>query len=73
MNKHNILHHIPKTKEGTYYTIDFPMPDGMELVTVSYSYMRFRGKSLPLSKMVNIVDLGLIDADNRFIGWSGSA
>ncbi|MBP7344196.1 MAG: CehA/McbA family metallohydrolase [Clostridia bacterium] len=73
MSKHNILHHIPKTKEGSYYTIDFPMPDGVELVTVSYSYMRFRGKSLPLSKMVNIVDLGLIDADNRFIGWSGSA
>ncbi|MDD2263251.1 MAG: CehA/McbA family metallohydrolase [Clostridia bacterium] len=73
MNKHNILHHIPKTKEGTYYTIDFPMPHGMEIVTVAYSYKRFRGKSLRLSKMVNIVDIGLIDADNRFIGWSGSA
>ncbi|MFA7672613.1 MAG: CehA/McbA family metallohydrolase [Clostridia bacterium] len=73
MEKHNIEHHISKNREGTYYTIDFPMPDGCERVTVSYSYTRFTGRFKKLYEIVNVVDLGLMDADDRFIGWSGSA
>jgi hypothetical protein len=73
LDKQYILHHIPKSKEGTYYTIDFPMPDGMELVTITYNYKRFRKKTINMQKIINIVDLGIMDANNRFIGWSGSS
>jgi hypothetical protein len=35
--------------------------------------MRFAGRFYKPHKMVNVADLGLMDADGRFIGWSGSA
>lgn len=73
LEKHNIKHHIPKKREGTYYTIDFPMPEGCEQVTVTYSYTHITGRFKTLHEIVNVVDLGLMDADGRFIGWSGSA
>jgi hypothetical protein len=70
MNNLIINHNIPKKAEGTYYTIPFRVPNGnIDRITVSYSYDRFSGK---LGK-VNIVDLGLMDAEKRFLGWSGSA
>ena len=43
MNKHIIEHFIPKQAEGTYCTIPFPVPEGLECVTVSYSYKRLSG------------------------------
>lgn len=74
MNNLVIDHTIPKTAEGTYYTIPFQVPDArIDRITVSYSYNRFSGKLNLKSNMVNIVDLGLMDADKRFLGWSGSA
>lgn len=74
MNSLKIDHIIPKTAEGTYYTIPFVVPDGeFERITVSYRYNRFSGKIGSPAKMVNIVDLGLMDAAGRFLGWSGSA
>ncbi len=73
MDKHIIVHKIPKELEGKYYTIDFPMPPDCERVTVSYSYKRFSGKYKSLVEMVNVVDLGLMDKHGSFLGWSGSA
>lgn len=73
MNKHIIEHIIPKSAEGSYYTLDFPVPGGLERLTVSYGYNRMSGKIGRPSNMVNIVDLGLMDGGGRFLGWSGSA
>ena len=73
MNNHIIEHHIPKEAEGTYYTIPFPVPEGLERVTVSYSYKRLSGAVGRLRDMVNVVDLGLMDGEGRFLGWSGGA
>ena len=60
MDNHVIEYFIPKEAEGTYFTIPFPVPEGMEQVTVSYEYEE------------GTVDLGLIDGGGQFIGWSGS-
>lgn len=74
MNNLVIEHTIPKTAEGTYYTIPFEVPDSpIDRITVSYSYNRFSGNLCHKSNRVNIVDLGLMDASKRFLGWSGSA
>ncbi|MDO9120494.1 MAG: hypothetical protein Q7U31_01825, partial [Anaerolineaceae bacterium] len=74
MNNLAIDHIIPKTAEGTYYTIPFQVPDGeIDRITVSYCYSRISGKFNLISNKVNIVDLGLLDADKRFLGWSGSS
>ncbi len=59
-----INHHIKKEDEGTYYTVAFDVPPDVELVRVSYSYPKYK---------INIVDLGLLDADGNFLGWSGSS
>ena len=74
MNSLIIDYNIPKTAEGTYFTIPFPVPDGsIERITVTYSYSRHSVKISHPVNMVNIVDLGLMDAAGRFLGWSGSA
>jgi len=72
-DRHVIEHLIPKQAEGTYYTVPFPLPDGLERVMVSYSYKRLSGKGGRASSMVNVVDLGLMDGEGRFLGWSGGA
>ena len=59
-----INHLVKKENEGKYYTLEFDVPEGAERLSVSYSCLK-RGK--------NIVDLGLLDAGGRFLGWSGSA
>jgi len=61
--KYIINHNIPKSAEGTYYTIPFPMQNNLEKITVTYSYER-DGK--------NVVDIGLMDNNKNFLGWSGS-
>ena len=73
MDKHVIDHTIPKEAEGTYYTLPFPVPAGLERVTVSYSYTRLSRGAGKSASPVNIVDIGLMDGDGRFLGWSGSA
>jgi len=73
MDKHVILHRIPKEAEGTYYTIAFPVPGGLERISVSYSYKRLSGGWGRPSRNLSVVDLGLLDAGKRFLGWSGSA
>jgi len=73
MNNHVIEHNIPKQAEGTYYTIPFPVPEGPERVTVAYSYKKLSGKTGAADKLVNVVDLGLMDGAGRFLGWSGGA
>ena len=63
MNNTVINHLVKKEDEGRYYTVAFDVPEGVFRVTVSYSYPK-RGST---------IDLGLTDADGRFLGWSGSA
>ena len=71
MDSITIDHDIPKTAEGTYYTIPFSVSIGVfERITVSYSYNKYSGK---INHPINVVDLGLMDAAGRFLGWSGSA
>jgi len=72
-NKLVIDHHINKQAEGTYYTIPFAVPDAMEQIMVSYVYSKTAGRKGNSAKIKNVVDLGLMDRDGRFIGWSGSA
>ncbi len=59
-----IDHKIEKAKEGTYYRLPFTVPEGAVSMTVRYSYSK-SGKA--------VVDLGLMDEKERFLGWSGSA
>ena len=73
MNNLVIDHTITKTEEGTYYTIPFAVPEGIEKITVSYSYQRMSGKVGHPEKMVNVVDLGLMNESGKFLGWSGSS
>lgn len=68
-----LRHHIPKSREGTYYTIPFEVPDNVERITVSYQYYR-RGKGIFSDlKPSNTVDIGFEDEKGNFLGWSGSA
>ena len=64
-----LVHHIDKQTEGKYYTLGFSVPPGVEQLTVTYRYPS-REENGPHR---NIVDLGLMDSDGRFLGWSGSA
>ncbi|HWQ58548.1 MAG TPA: CehA/McbA family metallohydrolase, partial [Clostridia bacterium] len=59
-----------KTREGSYYTLEFDVPEGVESLTVSYAYPRVAAGGKP---GLNIIDLGLEDERGRFLGWSGSA
>lgn len=66
-------HTVTKDREGTYYTIPFPVPENVVKMTVSYSYDHAsKGLARALNPK-NIVDFGLLDGDRRFLGWSGSA
>lgn len=73
MNKIVLKHTIEKSKEGTYYTLPFELPDGLESFTVSYNYDKQTQGITGRKKNPCIIDLGLMDADGRFLGWSGSA
>ena len=69
----HITHHIEKSDEGRYYTVGFDAPEGAQTVRVSYRYAG-RGRKLFAKKSErNIVDLGLMDGEGNFLGWSGSA
>ena len=72
-NKHIITHTVPKSAEGRYYGIPLPVPDGLERLTVRYSYSRTSGSQGRKGEASNVVDLGLADGHGRFLGWSGGA
>jgi hypothetical protein len=70
---------IEPSKQGTYFTQSVSIPDGVERLTLAYTYPRRPEKVFPL-KMgeftsrveENIIDLGLIDPNGHQIGASGS-
>lgn len=68
-----IKHRIPVEKRGSYYFIDFDVPENVETITVEYGYRTkhkgFLGDLFPS----NTVDIGIADEQGRFLGWSGSA
>lgn len=70
MDKLEIKHKVKKESEGTYYTIGFDVPENLESITVSYNYRRIA--KIGRDKIHNVVDIGLMDSDGRFLGWSGS-
>ena len=63
MEKLVIDHLVEKHREGSYYTVPFPVPEGVRALTVRYSY----------PKPGNVIDLGLEDGAGQFLGWSGSS
>ena len=69
----HITHHIDKSDEGRYYTVGFDVPEGAQAVRVSYRYAGHGRKLFARKSERNIVDLGLMDGDGGFLGWSGSA
>lgn len=69
MNNFKIRHTVTKEDEGRYYTITFPVPEQASRVTVTYQYAASRERA----DGHTVIDLGLMDADQRFLGWSGSA
>lgn len=73
MNLLKIIHKITKEREKTYYTVPFFVEEGVEKITISYSYPNatkgIRGDMHP----INTIDIGVMDQDGNFLGWSGSA
>ena len=68
-----IIHKVLKEKEGSYYTIGFTVPKNVVKITVSYDYHRGTKGFMSDLHPTNTIDIGLEDADGRFLGWSGSA
>jgi hypothetical protein len=66
-------HHIDKSDEGRYYTVGFDVPEGAQTVRVSYRYAGQWRKLFTKKSERNIVDLGLMDGEGNFLGWSGSS
>ena len=63
-------HLVEKGREGSYYSLPFQVPEGVVSLTVTYSYPRIVPRKKP---PINVIDLGLEDAQGRFLGWSGSS
>ena len=68
-----IIHKITKDREKTYYTVPFTVEDGVEKITITYSYPNATKGLLGDMHPVNTVDIGLMNQDGKFLGWSGSA
>jgi hypothetical protein len=78
----SLLHlsvYIDRSREGTYFTVPFRVPEGIESIALKYRYDRRPEKEQALDQgvftaraEVNIVDLGLIDPQGRQVGASGS-
>ena len=83
-NKPDILSsHIPlfieHARQGTYFTVPFRMPEGIEHFSLTYHYTRHQDAEVQLEngrfiarKEINIIDLGLIAPDGTQVGASGS-
>jgi hypothetical protein len=70
---------IERARQGTYFTLPFTMPDGVETFSLTYSYQRHRADETRAQdgiftsrREVNIIDLGLIAPDGTQVGTSGS-
>jgi hypothetical protein len=70
---------IEYAQQGTYFTLPFTMPDGIESLALTYSYPRHLIDEINLGhgafsaqQEVNIIDLGLIAPDGTQVGVSGS-
>ena len=67
-----IKHKVKKTEQGTYYTLPFTVPENTDSFTVTYEYPKV-SQGLTDRKSACIIDIGIMDPEGRFIGWSGSA
>lgn len=70
---------VDRSQQGTYFTLPFPVPEGIESISLSYRYdRRPEGKqavergTFTARPEVNIIDLGLIDPKGAQVGASGS-
>lgn len=70
---------IEHTRQGSYFTLPFNMPDNTEVFTLTYHYLRRRTTEIKVDngsfisrEEINIVDLGLIAPDGSQVGASGS-
>ena len=70
---------IEKQKEGTYFTLPFTMPQGIESITLRYDYQKYihGGEPCEIGEFtgrtkINTIDLGLIAPDGTQVGASGS-
>jgi len=70
---------IEHGRQGTYFTLPFSMPEGIESFSLSYSYERYHESENQVKngrfisrKEINIIDLGLIAPDGTQVGASGS-
>jgi hypothetical protein len=78
----SILHlsvQIDRSQEGSYFTVPFQVPEGIESLALSYRYDRRPEKEHALDRgvftsraEVNVIDLGLIDPHGVQVGASGS-
>ncbi len=74
-----IDHFIESARQGSYYLIPFTLPEGVEKITIKYSYQRRADIESQLENgifhsrpEINIIDLGLTDAHGWQVGASGS-
>jgi len=68
---------VSHSQQGSYFTVPFTMPEGVESLNLSYRYAHspeeHDGNALFISRQqVNIIDLGLIAPDGSQVGASGS-
>ena len=70
---------IEHSRQGTYFTLPFTLPDNIETFSLSYHYARHRESEIQVEhgsfisrKEINIIDLGLIAPDGTQVGASGS-
>jgi PHP domain len=82
-NPDNVILQIPlfieHTRQGTYFTLSFTMPENIETLRLTYQYTRHRDTPIQVEngtfnsrQEVNIIDLGLIAPDGTQVGDSGS-
>lgn len=71
--------HIEHSRQGSYFTVPFEVPENVERLSLRYDYPRRPevNHDLPNGRYtardeVNIIDLGLIAPDGRQVGASGS-
>jgi hypothetical protein len=71
--------HIDPSRQGTYFTLPFQVPEGIQSIALKYGYDRWPEKEQALDQGTftartedNIIDLGLIDPAGVQVGASGS-
>ena len=58
--------HVPKEKEGTYFTVPFEVPEGVVRLDVTYHYPGHVKGAAGDRRPVNTIDLGLADETGSF-------